>query len=75
MSPCTMASLSLWYLVGFVGVFRLSIRKNFFSERAVMCWHRLPRELVGSWSLGVSKNRGDVAMRNVVSRGGLGWTE
>jgi len=41
--------------------------------RAVMHWHRLPREVVGSPSLEVSKNCGDVALRDVVSgHGGLG---
>jgi len=33
----------------------------------VMQWHRLPREVVGSPSLEVFKNRGDVALRDVVS--------
>ena len=38
-----------------------------------MQWHRLPRELVGSPSLEVLKNRGDVALRDVVSgHGGNG---
>ena len=36
-------------------------------------WHRLPREVVQSPSLGVFKNRMDVALRAVVSgRGGGG---
>ena len=33
-------------------------------------WHRLPRQVVESPSLGVSTNRGDVALRDVVSRHG-----
>ena len=33
-----------------------------FSERAMMQWHRLPREVVGSLSLGVPKNCRDVAL-------------
>ena len=56
-----------------VGV-RSDIRKNLFSKRAVMQWHRLPREVVESPSLEVFQSRVDVALKTwSVGMVGMCW--
>jgi len=48
------------------GKFRLDIRKNFFTERVVRHWDRLPRELVESPSLEAFQKHVDVAFQVMV---------
>ena len=48
------------------GRFRLDIGENFFTDRVVRHWTRLPRAVVGSPSLERFKNHVDVALHDMV---------
>jgi len=48
------------------GIFRLDIRKKFFTVRVVRHWNRLSSEVVDAPSLQASKARLDGAVSNLV---------
>jgi len=48
------------------GRYRLDIRKNFFTERVVRDWGRVPREVVDLPSLEVFQKRVGMALRDMV---------
>jgi len=48
------------------GRFRLDIRENFFTQRVVTHWNRLPSEVVDAPSLEAFKARLDVALGSLV---------
>ena len=51
---------------------RLDFWKNFFPEKLMMQWHRLPREVVESPSLEVFKKCLDIVQRDMVWWGNIG---
>ena len=44
------------------GRFRLDIRRKYFTQKVVMCWNRLPKEVVGASFLDAFKARLDVTL-------------
>ena len=52
----------------------MDIMRNFFPERVVRPWTRLPREVVESPSLEELKKRVDVALQDMVWQAWVGLT-
>ena len=44
----------------------MAVRRRYFAERVVSCWHRLPREAADALSLEVLKARLDEALDSLV---------
>jgi len=48
------------------GIFRIDIKKRFFTVMVVRHWNRLPSEVVDALSMEASKTRLDGALSNLV---------
>jgi len=48
------------------GKFRLDIKNNFFTERVLKHWNKLPREVMESPSQEAFKKRADIALQDMV---------
>lgn len=65
LQPCTLHRTT-WQPSQVVLSTRLETGRNFFSERVVLPWNRLPKEVLDSPPQGTFKGRLDVALRDVV---------
>ena len=48
------------------GRFTLAVRRRYFAERVVSCWHRLPREAMDAPSLETFKARWDGTLGSLI---------